>query len=88
MGFQLVIFPFPTLLKYLAPPPPPKIEQIQEQKFIDYVLNQLNAVGSIVVFSRFSLALPLPVCPLFLGIFAFLRGENFAVREIILMLSS
>lgn len=41
-----------------------------------------------MVFSRVSLALPLPVCPLFLGIFAFLRGENFAVREIILMLSS
>lgn len=37
-----------------------------------------------MVFSRFSVALPLPVCPLFLGISAFLRGENFAVREIIL----
>lgn len=82
LGFQLIIFPFPTLLKYLLPPPDSGTSSGRKQKVIDYVLRQHQGIGgiNILALGRFS-SCPFPPVPLFGYLFISSMGEFYCQRN-------
>lgn len=82
LGFQLIIFPFPTLLKYLLPPPDSGTSSGRKQKVIDYVLRQHQGIGgiNILALGRFS-SCPFPPAPLFGYLFISSMGEFYCQRN-------